>query len=198
MIKIIKQTLVTQFVDEETGEVFEDKREFKDDSVKAAKKTTTSSSKKKSKNPYDDDPTPILVREDNKLILNTAAVELLGAVEGDRINIKEQTVNRKKRLVIGLSETFGTKEGNLLTKSNTVRWSGKNADMVSRYGDEFNFLPNEKAEGLFFLINKNEDVEEETTPDDTEIIDIEAEINELNADLKDEAEDVSSNLNFKF
>ena len=51
MIKIIKQTLVTQFVDEETGEVFEDKREFKDDSVKADKKTTASSSKKKSKNP---------------------------------------------------------------------------------------------------------------------------------------------------
>lgn len=196
MIKILKQTLVTQFVDEETGEVFEDKREFKDDSVKTTKKAT--SSKKSKKNPYDDEPTPVLVREDNKLILNTAAVELLGATEGDRINIKEQTVNRKKRLVIGLSEIFGTKEGNLLTKSNTVRWSGKNADMVARYGDEFNFLPNEKTEGLFFLINKNEDIEEESTPDDTEVIDIEAEINELNADLSNETEAVSNNLNFTF
>lgn len=199
MIKIIKQTLVTQFVDEETGELFEDKREFKEDSVKTsgAKKASTSS-KKKSKNPYDEEPEPILVREDNKLILNQAAVDALSAGEGDRIAIKEQAINRKKRLVIGLSDTFGTKEGNLLTKSNTIRWSGKNQEMVSRYGDEFNFVPHDKTEGLFILVNRNED-EEVTNPDEEEeVIDVEAEINELNADLNDETEVLPSDLNFEF
>ncbi len=197
MIKILKQTLITQFVDEETGELFEDKREFKEDSIKTsgAKKAT---SKKKSKNPYDEEPEPILVREDNKLILNQAAVDALSAGEGDRIAIKEQAINRKKRLVIGLSDTFGTKEGNLLTKSNTIRWSGKNQEMVSRYGDEFNFVPHDKTEGLFILVNRNED-EEVTNPDEEEeVIDVEAEINELNADLDDETEVLPSDLNFEF
>ena len=197
MIKLLKQTLITQFVDEETGELFEDKREFKEDSIKTsgAKKAT---SKKKSKNPYDEEPEPILVREDNKLILNQAAVDALSAGEGDRIAIKEQAINRKKRLVIGLSDTFGTKEGNLLTKSNTIRWSGKNQEMVSRYGDEFNFVPHDKTEGLFILVNRNED-EEVTNPDEEEeVIDVEAEINELNADLDDETEVLPSDLNFEF
>ena len=197
MIKILKQTLITQFVDEETGELFEDKREFKEDSIKTsgAKKAT---SKKKSKNPYDEEPEPILVREDNKLILNQAAVDALSAGEGDRIAIKEQAINRKKRLVIGLSDTFGTKEGNLLNKSNTIRWSGKNQEMVSRYGDEFNFVPHDKTKGLFILVNRNED-EEVTNPDEEEeVIDVEAEINELNADLDDETEVLPSDLNFEF
>lgn len=197
MIKILKQTLITQFVDEETGELFEDKREFKEDSIKTSG-TKKATSKKKSKNPYDEEPEPILVREDNKLILNQAAVDALSAGEGDRIAIKEQAINRKKRLVIGLSDTFGTKEGNLLTKSNTIRWSGKNQEMVSRYGDEFNFVPHDKTEGLFILVNRNED-EEVTNPDEEEeVIDVEAEINELNADLDDETEVLPSDLNFEF
>lgn len=197
MIKVLKQTLITQFVDEETGELFEDKREFKEDSIKTSG-TKKATSKKKSKNPYDEEPEPILVREDNKLILNQAAVDALSAGEGDRIAIKEQAINRKKRLVIGLSDTFGTKEGNLLTKSNTIRWSGKNQEMVSRYGDEFNFVPHDKTEGLFILVNRNED-EEVTNPDEEEeVIDVEAEINELNADLDDETEVLPSNLNFEF
>ena len=200
MIKILKQTLLTQFVDEETGEIFEDKREFNDDSVKSsgAKKATTKKSSKK--NPYDENPEPVLVREENKLILNTAALEALGAEEGDRINIKEQAINRRKRLVIGLSDTFGTKEGNLLTKSHTIRWSGKNAEMVARYGDEFNFLPYEKKEGLFILVNVNEDTET-TNPDEAdeeEVIDVAQEIAELNADLEDETEVLSDDLNFNF
>ena len=195
MIKILKQTLVTQFVDEETGEIIEDKREFKDDSIKTSK-SSSSSSRKKSKNPYDEDPEPILVREDNKLVLNVAAVEMLGASEGERINIKEQAVNRKKRLIIGLSETFGTKEGNLLTKSNTIRWSGKNADMVARYGDEFNFEP--YKDGLFVLVNRNEEESEQSSNPDEETIDIAQELEELNANLEDETELLDDDLNFQF
>ena len=34
MYKIVKQTIVTEFVDEETGEIIKDTREFKDDSIK--------------------------------------------------------------------------------------------------------------------------------------------------------------------
>lgn len=196
MIKIVKQTLVTQFVDEATGELFEDKREFKDDSIKTKKTSTTT--KKSKKNPYDDNPEPVLVREDNKLILNTAAVEALGAVESDRINIKEQAVNRKKRLIIGLSETFGTKEGNLLTKSNTIRWSGKNAEMVARYGDEFNFLPLEKKEGLFILVPVGEETPENPDGEEEEVIDISQELEELNADLEDETEVLPDDMNFNF
>ena len=45
MIKIIKQTLVTQFVDDTTGEIFEDSREFLDDSIKPKKKSSTKTKK---------------------------------------------------------------------------------------------------------------------------------------------------------
>ena len=45
MIKIIKQTLYTQFVDDSTGEIFEDTREFLEDSIKPKRKTSTRSKK---------------------------------------------------------------------------------------------------------------------------------------------------------
>ena len=93
MIKIFRQTLVTEFMDTETGEVFSDSREFLDDSVVVPKKKSTT---KRKKNEWDDDSRPLLIREDNKLILNEAAIAAMGVVEGDRINIKMQVINRRR------------------------------------------------------------------------------------------------------
>lgn len=113
MIKIIKQTLVTEFVDTESGEIFKDTREFKDDSIKTPAKKSTSSSKKKSSKVDDSDPEPKLFLEDNKYILNAAAIEALGIEVGDTVDIKNQKVGNTRVKVIGSSETFGTKSGEI-------------------------------------------------------------------------------------
>lgn len=110
MIKIIKQTLVTEFVDDATGEIFTDTREFKDDSIKTPKKST--STKKSSSKIDDSDPEPKLYLEDNKYVLNSSAIEALGIEVGDTIDIKNQKVGNTRVKVIGASETFGTKAGN--------------------------------------------------------------------------------------
>ena len=64
-MKITKITITTEWVDEETGEVFKDTREMKDDSIKKPRATTSKASSKS-----DDRKEPILTLEDNKYILS--------------------------------------------------------------------------------------------------------------------------------
>jgi hypothetical protein len=192
MIKILRQTLVTEFLDDTTGEITTDTREFGDESVKAAKPKTT---RKKKKNEWDDDDTPLLIREDNKLILNEAAVTAMKVNEGDRINIKMQVINRKRYPVIGLEETFGDKGGNLLTKSHTIRYGGKNNVELAKFGDIFVLDIHPKTDGLFVLKNKNADpaVEEEN---DAVAVSVQEELDELNSNLTDEETEMVDELDF--
>ena len=192
MIKILRQTLVTEFLDEATGEIITDTREFGDESVKASKPKTT---KKKKKNEWDDDERPLLIREDNKLILNDAAVALLGVDEGVRINIKMQTINRRRYPVIGTEETFGDKGGNLLTKSHTIRYGGKNNEELAKFGYIFVLEPQGKVDGLFILKNRDASPEEEAE-NDAVAISVQEELEDLNNNLSDEEAEVVDELNF--
>ena len=67
-------TIKSEWLNEETGEIFTDTRELKDDSVKKPS-TRKSSSKKKDSEVDDTNPNPLLILEENKYILNKAAVE---------------------------------------------------------------------------------------------------------------------------
>lgn len=192
MIKILRQTLVTEFLNEDTGEITTDTREFGDESVKASKPKTT---KKKKKNEWDDDERPLLIREDNKLILNDAAVALLGVDEGVRINIKMQTINRRRYPVIGTEETFGDKGGNLLTKSHTIRYGGKNNEELAKFGYIFVLEPQGKVDGLFILKNRDASPEEEAE-NDAVAISVQEELEDLNNNLSDEEAEVVDELNF--
>ena len=192
MIKILRQTLVTEFLDETTGEITTDTREFGDESVKASKPKTT---KKKKKNEWDDDERPLLIREDNKHILNDAAVKLMGVEEGVLINIKMQTINRRRYPVIGTEETFGDKGGNLLTKSHTIRYGGKNNDELAKFGYIFVLEPQGKVDGLFLLKNRDASPEE-AAENDAVAISVQEELDDLNNNLSDEEAEVVDELNF--
>ena len=162
-------TIKSEFLNEETGEVITDVRELKDDTVKKPS-TKKSSSKKKDTEVDDDNPNPILILEDSKYILNKAAVEALGVEPGDKVDIKQQKLNKKEVLVIGAAETFGTQSGNKLTQKNAVSYRGKNNQNLAEHGNEFTFTPHPKIDGLFILTGNNEpEIKEDAIPEAEEI-----------------------------
>lgn len=168
-MKLIKMTIKSEFLNEETGEVITDVRELKDDTVKKPS-TKKSSSKKKDTEVDDDNPNPILTLEDSKYILNKAAVEALGVEPGDKVDIKQQKLNKKEVLVIGAAETFGTQSGNKLTQKNAVSYRGKNNQNLAEHGNEFTFTPHPKIDGLFILTGNNEpEIKEDAVPEAEEI-----------------------------
>ena len=172
MIKEHKITVSTEYLNEETGELFTDVREFKDDSIKGTKKKSSSKSSTKID---DSNPTPTLTLEDNKYSLNAAAIEGLGVEPGDTIDIKNQKIGTKKVKVIGSSETFGTKAGNKLTQKGTVSFRGKSNDELSEYGNIFTLEPHPNVSGLFILKGNNQEDEEEIVPEEEDVEDIEIE-----------------------
>lgn len=148
-------TIKSEWLNEETGEILTDTRELKDDSVKKPS-TRKSSSKKKDSEVDDTNPNPLLILEENKYILNKAAIEALGVEPGDKVDIKQQKLNKKECLVIGAAETFGTQSGNKLTQKNAVSYRGKNNQNLAEHGNEFTFTPHPKIDGLFILTGNRE------------------------------------------
>lgn len=168
-MKLIKMTIKSEFLNEETGEVITDVRELKDDTIKKPS-TKKSSSKKKDTEVDDNNPNPLLILEDSKYILNKAAVEALGVEPGDKVDIKQQKLNKKEVLVIGAAETFGTQSGNKLTQKNAVSYRGKNNQNLAEHGNEFTFTPHPKIDGLFILTGNNEpEIKEDAVPEAEEI-----------------------------
>lgn len=162
-------TIKSEWLNEETGEIFTDTRELKDDSVKKPS-TRKSSSKKKDSEVDDTNPNPLLILEENKYILNKAAVEALGVEPGDKVDIKQQKLNKKECLVIGAAETFGTQSGNKLTQKNAVSYRGKNNQNLAEHGNEFTFTPHPKIDGLFILTgNRESEIKEDVVPEAEDI-----------------------------
>jgi len=172
-MKLYKVTVTNEWLDEETGEIIKETRELKDDSVKKPRSSSSSSSKSK----IQENPEPILTLEDNKYILTTGAVELLGVEAGDKIDIKFQKIGKQTIPVIGSDEAFGTKGGNKLTKTNTVSCRGKANDELSAFGTEFTLEEHPNKKGLFILRGENtpnvtpekENVPEPEDDDDLEV-----------------------------
>ena len=133
-------TIKSEWLNEETGEIFTDTRELKDDSVKKPS-TRKSSSKKKDPEVDDSNPNPLLILEENKYILNKAA-----------------------------AETFATQSGNKLTQKNAVSYRGKNNQNLAEHGNEFTFTPHPKIDGLFILTgNREPEIKEDVVPEAEDI-----------------------------
>lgn len=98
---------------------------------------------KKAKSVMKDDGStePIVILEENKLVLNSKAVEVLGAKWEDRISVIYQKHEDKLVPVIGKDEVFGCKSGNKLTKSKTVSCRGKANTKLAEHGTEFKLIP---------------------------------------------------------
>lgn len=98
---------------------------------------------KKAKSVMKDDGStePIVILEENKLVLNSKAVEVLGAEWEDRISVIYQKYEDKLVPVIGKDEVFGCKSGNKLTKSKTVSCRGKANTKLAEHGTEFKLIP---------------------------------------------------------
>lgn len=169
MIKIIKQTLVTQFVDDTTGEIFEDSREFLDDSIKPKKKSST-----KVKKIQDNDPVAKVMLLDGKIQLNTAAINLTGYEPDMKIDIKFEKKGKNQIPVMMREED----SGNRLTKSYTISCRGSRHDDLLKYGDVFELEPYPDKDGYFYL-KGNKAIEDD-------IIEVPQEISEPEDDFSDE------------
>lgn len=134
---------------------------------------------------------PIITLEDNKYILNSRAVEVLGVKHEDRLTIQYHKVNGKLVPVIAKDEILGVKGGNKLTKSNTVACRGKANEKLSEYGSEFELV--EKGEGIYIMkgdkeptpykeVDKNIEISE--SEDDNDLEDLDSV--DLTADLDSE------------
>jgi hypothetical protein len=151
MIKIIKQTLYTQFVDDSTGEIFEETREFLDDLIKPKRKTST-----RSKKESDTDPVAKLTLLEGKLQMNNAAVQMTGFEPEMKIDIKFEKKGRVTTPVMMQADS-----GNRLTKTYTISCRGSKHDNLSEYGDIFEVIPYEGKDGHFKLkgnVEKEDDI----------------------------------------
>ena len=175
-MKLIKITVKSEWLDEETGEIITDERVLND----AKPKKTTKKSKEE-----DNDPTPKLTLEDNKYQLNAAAVEALGVEAGDKLDIKYQKVEGygKKMPVIGPDRVFQTKGGNKLSKTNTVICKGTGNDRLSEYGHNFTLVAHPNNGELFVL---NGDAEDIPVPEEIKISESEDIVDNLLNDLDSE------------
>lgn len=115
---------------------------------------TESKKKPVKKESNDSDTEAKVYLEDNKLRLNSLAIELMGVNPGDRIDIQYAT-----RPIIGISGTFGTPDsGCKLTKSGTVSFRGKKAETLAAHGTEFKLIPNDHNQ---FILDNGKEVPEE-------------------------------------
>lgn len=92
----------------------------------------------------------ILIREDNKLVLNNKCAADLDVKPEDRIIIKYEKVGKTRLPIIGSDLSFEEEgSGNKVTKSNTVTYRGKANTVLAEYGTTFKLK--EFKPGIFFL-----------------------------------------------
>lgn len=184
-IKIVKQTLYTQWVDQSTGELFEETREFLDDTIKVPKKTTSRSSKK----PKDNDAEPKVYLEDNKIRLNGKAIELTGFEPEQKINILFEKKGKTITPILCLDD----KNGNRLTKSFTISCRGSRHDNLAEYGNIFNISEYEGKEN-YYKLSGDKIIESDLIEIPEEISDPEED--DLDMSTSDEGTEIDFNLDF--
>ena len=175
MIKIVKQTLTTQFVDDSTGELFEETREFLDDTIKPKRKTSSRTTKKSS----DTDPVAKIMLLENKLQLNKAAVDLTGFEPDNKYDVRFEKKGKQITPVICWDEN----KGNRLTKTYTISFRGSRHDNLIEFGDVFELIPYEGHEGWCKLKGNAPEKEDD-------IIDVPDEISVEDEESEDTAEDI--------
>lgn len=110
---------------------------------------------------------PQLTLEASKYILNAAAVELMGVVPNNRLDIKYQLIEGVEYPVIGTDTNFGVEGGNKLSRSNSVSFRGKPNERLSKFGSIFTVSPLKDMTGLYVLIG---DKEPAPVPEDIKVI----------------------------
>lgn len=146
---------------------------------------------------------PQLILEENKYHLNNAAMSVLHVTAGDRVDIRYKVVNGVETPFIGNNEAWGDKNGNKITKSQTVSFRGSNNEQLSKYGSVFTLIDREN--GLFEL-NSGAIPEECKIVEDTNIeVPVDNSLTEdiiQEADFEDTKEDNSkyelSDIDFDF
>lgn len=178
--------LITFDFDPETGEMKCINREIINDDIKPAKKKST----KKTSEPINNSTEPQVILEDNKYIFNTAAVELMGIEPENRIDIKYEKKGKKFIPIIGLSESFGTKSGNKLTKSYSVSYRGKSNETLQEYGNVFTLEAHPEKEGIYYLIGNNVSEDEEVDS----AVELPKDEKEIEIDIDDLVENVDNEV----
>jgi hypothetical protein len=144
---MIKQINVTFEFDSET-ELVSNVQAFVDGVEK--KKTTTRKASTKKEVVLENE--AIIVREDNKLVLNNKCANIMNVKTDDRIIIKYEKIGKTRIPIIGTDVSWDEEgSGNRLTKSNTVAYRGKANVILAEYGTNFT-LEDYKA-GLWKLVS---------------------------------------------
>ena len=135
-------------VNTSTGEI---KSELIKKSIDKTNIKAVDAPKKRSSKKMDESSEPQLILEDNKYLLNSAAIELLQLKADDKLDIKYEKRNKQMVPILGTDVAFGTKSGCKLTKSNTVACRGSKNQELAKYGTIFSIIPHETKDGLFVL-----------------------------------------------
>ena len=140
--------------------------------------TQVSAIKQKSKKTViEESSIPELTLESNKYSLNKAALDLMGVEPGQRLDIK---FDIKGNPVIGTDVAFGTVgAGNLLTKSNTVRFSGVNNSRLAEINTKFTIVKQPDSENIFKLVSDQGEIIEQGPEPIDEMSNIVAEPNDF-------------------
>ena len=134
--------LLTLEIDEETGETKCLDRKIINDDIRVRKPSVFVK---------DNDPTPKITLEDNKLTFNQAAVDLLKIEPGDRYEVKYEKKDKQLIPILGNQEVFKTAGGNKVTKSMTISFRGKANDRLSEYGSIFVLEPHPTRVDIYLL-----------------------------------------------
>lgn len=145
--------LKVELVDEATGEITTKEVNVLEALAAAIDSKPKRSSSSSSKSKLIEDETPRLILDDNKYSLTTGALELLGVEPGseDKLDIQYQKIGKLEFPLIGKPEAYGTKGGNKITKSGTVRFSGNKHDQLIEFGTEFILVKHPNSDSLFIL-----------------------------------------------
>lgn len=165
-------------VDTDTGEILETKlinRSVDNSDLKTIKKETSSGN-------------PTLFLEENKCRLNEAAVQLMNLTTDSRINIKYEQCSDGDRPILEVDD----KNGNKLTKSNTIACRGNKNQELAKYGTEFEIVAHPDRPKTFILVtdkkvdkkgDENINISPEDVLDLTSLIDDSEDIKEVDSNF---------------
>lgn len=100
---------------------------------------------------------PVLEVLDNRIALNTCALDQLQAKTDDRLSINYWNVDEEETFpIIGKAEMFtDKKDGNKLTKNHTISYRGEQRTILLEYGSIF--LLTKFKDGIFKLESVDKD-----------------------------------------
>lgn len=176
--------------DPETGEYTPISSEIIEEGKETAVKKSSTTTKKPKKGESTE---PLIIREDNKLVFNTAAINLFGLEADDRVSLQFDKNGKVITPIVGKDEDMGRKDGNRFTKSGTVACRGKANEMLAKYGTTFYLYEHPNRKNIYYL--RDEKVESTIIEDDNNIeIPEEVEIDELPLDITILGDDTNNEI----